>query len=266
MRMIALIISLAVCPVIYSQVNIIPQPASINMGNATFMLPINAGIISTTGDNANFKKSIDFLTSYLETYYKSWSGAKQKLPPSPHPISLGIDVSQNPLASSYTLEVNKNGINIKGHDEEGVFYGIQTLIQLLPPHVSNNKIEIPFLTIKDHPRFGYRGLHLDVGRHFMPVDFIKKYIDYIALHKMNFFHWHLTEDQGWRIEIKKYPGLTQVGAWRNGTIIGRYPGKGNEGIKYEVFPTEIKITPKDAVVKTDNIRHGGFYTQQEIKD
>jgi hexosaminidase len=243
MRTIALIISLAFCPAVYSQVNIIPQPESINMGNGTFMLPINAGIISTTGNNANFKKSIDFLTSYLETYYKSWLGAKQKLPPSPHPVSLGIDVSQNPSAGSYTLEVNKNGISIKGHDEEGVFYGIQTFIQLLPPHVSNSRIEIPFLTIKDHPRFGYRGLHLDCGRNFMPIDFIKKYIDYIALHKMNYFHWHLTEDQGWRIEIKKYPKLTSVGAWRNGTIIGRHPGLGN-----------------------DNKKAGGFYTQDQIKE
>ena len=226
-----------------SQVSIIPQPESINLGNGTFMLPINAGIISTTGDNANFKRSIDFLTSYLETYYKSWAGSKQKLPPSPHPVTLGIDIAQNPSPGSYTLEVSKNGINIKGHDEEGVFYGIQTFIQLLPPHVSNNKIEIPFLTIKDHPRFGYRGMHLDCGRNFMSIDFIKKYIDYLALHKMNYFHWHLTEDQGWRIEIKKYPRLTEVGAWRNGTIIGRHPGMGN-----------------------DNKKAGGFYTQDQIKE
>ncbi|NDB53917.1 MAG: beta-N-acetylhexosaminidase, partial [Chitinophagaceae bacterium] len=87
------------------------------------------------------------------------------------------------------------------------------------------------------------GMHLDVGRHFFPVSFIKKYIDWLSYHKLNTFHWHLTEDQGWRIEIKKYPALTQIGAWRNGTIIGRYPGKGN-----------------------DNIPYGGFYTQQEIKE
>ncbi|TMI97777.1 MAG: beta-N-acetylhexosaminidase [Bacteroidetes bacterium] len=222
MRTFALIISFAFSTIIYSQVSIIPQPESINMGNGTFTLPINASITSTTGDNTNFKRSIDFLTSYLETYYKSWAGGKQKLPPSPHPVTLGIDIAQNPLPSSYTLEVTKNGIDIKAHDEEGVFYGIQTFIQLLPPHVSNNKIEIPFLTIKDHPRFGYRGMHLDCGRNFMTVDFIKKYIDYLALHKMNYFHWHLTEDQGWRIVIKKYPRLTEVGAWRNGTIGGFY--------------------------------------------
>ncbi len=84
---------------------------------------------------------------------------------------------------------------------------------------------------------------LDVGRHFFPIPFVKKYIDYIALHKMNYFHWHLTEDQGWRIEIKKYPKLTEVGGYRNGTIVGRYPGKSN-----------------------DNIRYGGFYTQEEVKE
>src|SRR5215204_2253294 len=243
MRMIALVISLAFGSVIYSQVNIIPQPESINMGNGAFTLPINAGIISTTGENANFKKSIDFLTSYLETYYKSWAGSKQKLPPSPHQITLGVDITKNSSPGSYTLEVAKNGISIKGHDEEAVFYGIQTFIQLLPPHVSNNKIEIPFLTIKDRPRFGYRGMHLDCGRNFMSIDFIKKYIDYLALHKMNYFHWHLTEDQGWRIEIKKYPRLTEIGAWRNGTIIGRHPGMGN-----------------------DNKKAGGFYTQEQIKE
>ncbi|MBL7747482.1 MAG: family 20 glycosylhydrolase, partial [Chitinophagaceae bacterium] len=104
-------------------------------------------------------------------------------------------------------------------------------------------LKIPFLYIEDTPRFAYRGMHLDVARHFQPVSFVKKYIDYLALHKINKFHWHLTEDQGWRIEIKKYPRLTQVGGWRNGTIIGRYPGTGNDKIKY-----------------------GGFYTQEEIKE
>ena len=98
-------------------------------------------------------------------------------------------------------------------------------------------------TINDEPRFAYRGMSLDIARHFQPVEFIKKYIDMLALHNVNRFHWHLTDDQGWRIEIKKYPKLTSVGAYRNGTITGRFPGTGN-----------------------DNIRHGGFYTQDEIKE
>ena len=127
-----------------------------------------------------------------------------------------------------------------------IFYGIQTLLQLLPTDkdsINNNQFQIPQLSITDYPRFQYRGMHLDVGRHFFGVDEVKKYIDYIAFHKFNTFHWHLTEDQGWRIEIKKYPLLTSVGGFRNGTIIGHHPGTGN-----------------------DSIHYGGFYTQQEIKD
>ncbi|WP_307533266.1 beta-N-acetylhexosaminidase [Pedobacter sp. W3I1] len=109
-------------------------------------------------------------------------------------------------------------------------------------------------------------MHLDVSRHFFDVAFVKQYIDYLAFHKMNYFHWHLTDDHGWRIEIKKYPKLTEIGAWRNGSIIGLWPGQGNEHIKYQVLPAAVKITPKDAVIKTDGIRHGGYYTQEQIKD
>ena len=146
----------------------------------------------------------------------------------------------------YALEVTYDKIVISGKTSKGVFYGIQTLRQLMPVSIesSNSKlITIPAVSIKDNPRYVYRGMHLDVGRHLFPVEFIKKYIDLIALHKMNTFHWHLTEDQGWRVEIKKYPKLTEVGAWRNGTIIGHNPGTGNDQEKY-----------------------GGFYTQDEVKD
>ncbi|MBC7722569.1 MAG: family 20 glycosylhydrolase, partial [Pedobacter sp.] len=133
-----------------------------------------------------------------------------------------------------------------GDGYEGTFYGMQSLIGLLPiaqSQTSNHKLVVPCLVINDAPRFAYRGMHLDVSRHFFGVDYVKKYIDFIALHKMNYFHWHLTDDQGWRIEIKKYPKLTSVGGYRNGTIIGRYPGTGNDSLKY-----------------------GGFYTQEQIKD
>jgi hexosaminidase len=244
MRTFALIFSLAISTIIYAQVDIIPQPAEVKMGDGIFILPANAGITTTNTSKANIKldKSVDFLSSYLETFYKSWVGDK-KNPPSSRSITLKIDVFQNATPGSYTLNVTKDGIDISGNNEEGVFYGIQTLIQLLPPHLSNSTIQIPYVTIKDQPRFGYRGLHLDCGRHFMSVDFIKKYLDYMAYHKLNYFHWHLTEDQGWRIEIKKYPKLTSVGAWRNGTIIGRHPGTGN-----------------------DNKKSGGFYTQEQVKE
>jgi hexosaminidase len=146
----------------------------------------------------------------------------------------------------YSLSVQSNRIKIGGVSNQAIFYGIQTLLQLLPADkdsINSVSFQIPALTIKDYPRFQYRGMHLDVGRHFFGVDEVKKYIDYLAYHKFNTFHWHLTEDQGWRIEIKRYPLLTSVGGFRNGTITGRYPGTGN-----------------------DSIHYGGFYTQKEVKE
>jgi len=140
------------------------------------------------------------------------------------------------------MTISGDNISINGNNEEGVFYGVQTLIQLLPAEKSNN-LAVQQCSIKDAPRFAYRGMMLDCGRHFFPVEFVKQYIDFLALHKLNTFHWHLTEDQGWRIEIKKYPKLTQVGACRNGTIIGHHPGSGN-----------------------DNTKYCGYYTQAQVKD
>ncbi|HET6767778.1 MAG TPA: family 20 glycosylhydrolase [Chitinophagaceae bacterium] len=237
MRTIALIISLVCTSVIYSQVNIIPQPADIKMGTGTHSFKTPIQIVY----DEPAKKSAEFLAAYLEKFYQVTSNLSPSSSNARDPYYLMLKTGIVENKGGYELKIDKD-ISIAG-DAEGVFYGVQTLIQLLPPHISNNLIQLPYLTIKDHPRFGYRGLHLDVGRNFMSIDFIKKYIDYIAYHKMNYFHWHLTEDQGWRIEIKKYPKLTSVGAWRNGTIIGRHPGMGN-----------------------DNKKAGGFYTQQEIKE
>jgi hexosaminidase len=146
-----------------------------------------------------------------------------------------------PKGEHYMLRAENNEVGITC-EYGGLMHAFQTLVQLFPAK-SDAKSIFPVVTISDYPRFFYRGMHLDVARHFFPVSFVKKYIDYLSMYKFNTFHWHLTDDQGWRVEIKKYPELTRVGAWRNGTIIGRYPGTGN-----------------------DNTRHGGFYTQQEIKE
>ena len=141
----------------------------------------------------------------------------------------------------YILKVSQNAISITGKNNGGVFYGLMSLLQLVEnPTVKNYRV--PCVEIIDFPRFDYRGVHLDCSRHFFSVDFIKKYIDYLALYKMNTFHWHLTDDQGWRIEIKQYPKLTEVGAWRNGSMVGHYRDQ-----------------------KYDTLRYGGFYTQAEIK-
>ncbi|RAW01721.1 beta-N-acetylhexosaminidase [Pseudochryseolinea flava] len=144
---------------------------------------------------------------------------------------------------AYALNVSANGVEISAPTSAGVFYGTQTLLQILSQYPTS----IPALAITDAPRFSYRGIHLDVGRHMYPVAFIKKFIDLMAFHKFNRFHWHLTEDQGWRIEIKQYPKLQEIAAYRKETVIGKASSK-NPGKNF------------------DGQRYGGYYTQEEIKD
>ena len=152
----------------------------------------------------------------------------------------------------YKLSVTPIQINIKAETAQGFFYGVQTLLQMLPTEVFSTTTlrtketwRVQCVEIEDKPRYVYRGLHLDASRHFQPVSFVKKYIDLLALHKMNTFHWHLTDDQGWRIEIKKYPKLTEIGAWRKETLIGH---------------------SSDLPKKFDGQRYGGYYTQEQIRD
>lgn len=229
------IITLCACA---QKVNIIPEPVSLKVGNGTFTITPNT-VITLSDDEDT--KAANFFNEYLQNIYgvKLNTGDQQ----AKNFIKLITKKSVAPASTDrYTLNVDANGVTINGNTYRGTFYGIQSLIQLLPVQATA-KLAIPFVSIVDSPRFAYRGMHLDVGRHLFPVSFVKKYIDYIALHKMNYFHWHLTEDQGWRIEIKKYPNLTQVGSCRSGTIIGHHPGTGN-----------------------DSIRYCGYYTQNEIKE
>ena len=150
----------------------------------------------------------------------------------------------------YILEILEKNINIYSKTNKGAFYAVQTLRQLFPFELEKNKsdinsVKIPCQVIKDSPKFSYRGMHLDVSRHMFSVDFIKKYIDALAMLKFNTFHWHLTEDQGWRVEIKKYPKLNSIGSYRDSTLVGHYT---------------------DKPVTFDKTRYGGYYTQEEIKD
>lgn len=162
-----------------------------------------------------------------------------------------IPVKGQPL-EAYSLSVSAHSISIRSSSPNGFFYGLQTLYQLLPPEIYKKtmtrglRLTAACVYIYDAPRFSYRGLHLDVGRHFFPVSFIKKYIDAMTIHKLNTFHWHLTEDQGWRIEIKKYPQLTRKGAFRDETLIGT---------QSEYFPP-----------KYDGKPYGGYYTQEEARE
>jgi hexosaminidase len=226
------------------EINIIPKPVEMRLPKiaVSFMLSSATQIVMNSEE---IKNPIIFFNNYLEQYYK----IKLKIVKesnSNNTIRLNWKLNDNIPEDGYTMAVDKRGISINSSSQVGLFYGIQTLIQLLPtnqPTTGSQQIKIPFVSITDYPRFKYRGMHLDVSRHFFSVDYIKKYIDFIALHKMNYFHWHLTDDQGWRIEIKKYPKLTEIGSWRDGTIIGKYPGTGNDGIRY-----------------------GGYYTQEQIKE
>ncbi len=245
--MISLFLSICFFSALQAQeITIIPQPTSVKQPKiaAKFSITPATQIVL---EGSNLQSSANFLNDYLRQFYLFKLPVVKKAT-SKNVIRLNYERMDNAVAGAYNMTVDNKGVYIAGDNANGVFYGIQTLLQLLPVpdarlKMRPNKLDIPYVSIEDAPRFAYRGMHLDVGRHFFPVSFIKKYIDYLAYHKLNEFHWHLTEDQGWRIEIKKYPKLTSVGGWRNGTIIGRYPGTGN-----------------------DNIYYGGFYTQADIKE
>ncbi len=229
----------------FSQLNIVPMPAEVKMGKGSFTINKNTKIIASGLPEIFAAMLNDFIFGNYAFKLERTTYSKKNIINSINFVHGKLYGAGNGV---YALKVTDKDILIGAGTPQGFFYALQTLIQLLPPPKEkstqkNYSLSIPELSIYDHPRFQYRGMHLDVARHFYPVAFIKKYIDYLAAYKFNTFHWHLTDDQGWRIEIKKYPLLTQVGGFRNGTITGRYPGKGN-----------------------DSIRYGGFYTQQQIKE
>ncbi len=227
---------------LYAQLpSIIPAPMGLEMKKGYFQL--NKKTIIVYDDLS--KASADFFNSYLNDVYGFTLPMAKMAKENVIRFQAPQFIKKTEIEERYTLNINAKAIEVIGDGAAGTFYGMQSLIQLLPTTNISKTIsfKIPCLSIEDQPRFAYRGMHLDVSRHFFPVSYIKKYIDYIALHKMNYFHWHLTDDQGWRIEIKKYPLLTEIGGWRDGTIIGRFPGTGN-----------------------DNKMHGGFYTQDEAKE
>ena len=216
--------------------SIIPKPLSQKIGNGSFIFNNDVAIVS----EPKLQEVSNYFTLYLKDNYNfelSNNNSTKK-------ITFKIDDSIN-NDEGYELNVSKNDITIKSKHAKGAFYAVQSLIQLLPLPSDLNSFKILCLRIKDQPQFTYRGMHLDVGRHFFSVDFIKKYIDLMARLKMNTFHWHLTEDQGWRIEIKKYPKLQEIAAFRKETLIGHY---------------------NDQPHQFDGKPYGGFYTQEQIKE
>lgn len=223
--------------------DVIPLPQEINLSQESpFKLTKNT-VIAYPKDNDLLKRNAEFLAEYIAeaTGYTLQTKAIENGENPSKAIVLGLDPSIA-NAEGYRLTTQADGINICGQTANGVFYGIQTLRKSIPAQAQDAAILLPAGEVEDQPRFGYRGMHLDVGRHFFPVEFVKEYIDLLALHNMNTLHWHLTEDQGWRIEIKKYPKLTEVGSIRKHTVIGHNSGK------------------------YDNKPYGGFYTQDEARE
>ena len=217
--------------------NVIPKPNELIKKSGSFQLSAETRIIAEKGAEKTAK--------LLRGYLKPATGFSLTAQGSSNQIILKLDKNTASDKASYTLQVSPKKIIINASDETGLFYGCQTLRQLLPAQIFSKKRQkgvkwtIPSLCIKDAPRFGWRGLMLDSSRHFQTVTEVKRFIDLMAMHKFNVFHWHLTDSHGWRIEIKKYPKLTEVGAWRDQPD---YPKKGKKG------------------------RYGGFYTQEEIKE
>ena len=227
-----------------SSLGLIPAPSSVILKDGYFKFTDETLIIISPKQEDNIT-----IANYLTNQTKLLTGIEPAIKISSksfvNSIILTVDYKmENPEA--YTLQVAENNIIINGNSKSGLFYGVQTLLQLIYPKNKNTvDVKIPAVEIADKPVFKWRGMHLDVSRHFYSVSTVKKMLDAMANLKLNTFHWHLTDDQGWRIEIKRYPGLTETGAWRNETMVGHYTDSN------QVF---------------DGMRYGGYYTQDEIKE
>ena len=228
-----------------SQISIVPYPNQ---------MEVQAGSFDLKGQPFTCDIKADERTQQLASQF---SAQVAKISNGEHKFNVGEEIPQTGVRfvvdeslakEAYKLDITKNGVELRASDFNGFLYGVQSLKQLLPVAIYGDEPQenadwtVPCLTINDAPRFSYRGMHLDVSRHFFSVEEVKRYLDMMAIHKLNVFHWHLTDDQGWRIEIKRYPKLTTVGAQRKGTVVRK------DWSRY------------------DNVPYGGFYTQEEVKD
>lgn len=224
-----------------AQIYVIPQPAETYMGEGTFDL---------SGASVSVSRKLgEYAKAQVAEFAQNLTLCTEK--PSKLVRSKGaIDFKYNKdlLPEEYSIDIQQKGIKVEASDLNGCVYAIQTLKQLLPVDIYTGRSAefedwtLKCMTIKDKPRFGYRGVHLDCARHFFSVDEVKKYIDVMVIYKLNRLHWHLTDDQGWRFQVDAYPELTKVGAFRKGTMIGRDWGS------------------------CDNVPYGGFYTKDELRD
>ena len=225
-------------PVMTADYNVVPLPNSVTMtGGEPFELTPSTTVAYPEG-NRDMERNAQFLARYVN------DATRMTLSVVPGKAKKGIRLVLDKKVSgeeAYTIMVDKKGVTIAGSTPKGVFYGVQTLRKSLPVGAAT-VVRLPSVKISDSPRFVHRGMMLDCSRHFFPLEFVKRYIDLIAMHNMNVFHWHLSDDQGWRIEIKKYPELTIKGSRRSGTVIG--------------YNTALD----------DSIPYGGYYTQEQARE
>ncbi|WP_246474947.1 glycoside hydrolase family 20 protein [Pedobacter roseus] len=223
------------------QINIIPKPVAVEQRVGAFKINSKTQILSGT-------KSALASAGFLKTYVKSLTGLNLKATQTAAVAKNGIQLLIDPVkvkhAEGYELEVSAAAVKITAADGSGLFYGLQSLIQIIKQS-KTGQFSVPACKIIDYPAFSYRGMHLDVSRNLFSTATIKKWLDMLAFYKINTFHWHLTDDQGWRIEIKKYPELQRTAAWRNETLIG------HKRTEPHLF---------------DGQRYGGYYSQEDVKD
>lgn len=225
-------------PTAQANYEVIPMPQSITLSNSDNQFMLHSGtLISYTSGNEDMARNAQF----LQTYLADQLGYTLRIEPGIASEGIVLKLNEGQASEGYTITVDADRVLVEATSPAGIFYGIQTIRKAVPVEMGA-VVGFPAGVITDAPRFAYRGAHLDVCRHFFSVDSVKTYIDMLVLHNMNKFHWHLTEDQGWRMEIKQFPKLTEIGSVRNGTMI-RKDWNSNDSIQY-----------------------GGFYTQDECRE
>lgn len=236
---------LAACGSRDAEIAIVPYPNHLETGSGTFAVK-GAAVVCDSGVDERTQRAVTEFAGRLALASGGENTVNVTAELPAEGIRFVVDASQP--AEGYALEVTRNGAEVRAASFPGFFYAIQTMKQLLPAAVYGGEPapaaawELPCVKIADAPRFAYRGMHLDVARHFFSVEEVKRYIDMLSVHKLNRFHWHLTDDQGWRIEIKRYPRLTEVGSVRKATVVKK---------DWDTY---------------DNTPYGGFYTQDEIRE
>lgn len=235
------------------EVAVVPQPAAVECGDGTFRLTGDTPVRMVGGAESDAR--MEWVADALDEVVEPLFGRKLSVGTGDASVPGAVNIGRADTLpqEAYRLTVADDRIEILAGGPEGAFHAVQTLRQLLPAAAFGEDglraVELPAVRIDDRPALAYRGLMLDVARHFFTVDEVKRTLDLMALHKMNVFHWHLTDDQGWRIEIRKYPELTRVGSVRKRTLIGKDPGgEYDESCRYDETP------------------YGGFYTQEEIRE